>query len=161
MDSTEQELYDYDIPDWFKRAWVWLLQRYPGAKKGSADQTYWHNLRGLNERLLKRAIVRATEDDPDKFPECKRIQSIYNAIMGTNFKTRYQKRMDAEHGPCVPPNEAQVIVWRKYCEMLRSMMSGKMTKDEGKAQTRELMKEYKAAEFGVPAREKELQIDYQ
>lgn len=144
MDSTE-ELYNYDIPDWFQRAWVWLLQRYPGAKKASADQTYWHNLRGLNERLLKRAIVKATEDDPDKFPECKRILGIYNAIIGVSFKKRYEKKMETEHGPYVPPTKSQMPVVHEYFEVLNQLLDRKITLEEAMPRTRELMKEYKAA----------------
>ncbi len=160
MDS-ETEFYEYDIPEWFQRAWAWLLKRYPNTRKGPSDQTYWHNFRGLHEGTLKKAIVKATEDDPDKFPECKRILGIYNATMGSNFKKRYERKLEEEHGPYVPPTESQMPVVREYFKMLQSIFNKEITLDEARPRTLELMKEYKAAEHGLPAREEELQIEYQ
>ncbi len=147
MDS-DTEFYEYDIPEWFKKAWAWLLKRYPNAKKGASDQTYWHNLRSLHEGILKKALVKVTEDDPDNFPKCQRILGIYNALMGSNFKVRYEKRMEEEREPYKPPTESQMPTVREYFEMLQLMFKGEITLDEARPQTLELMKKYKESEFG-------------
>lgn len=79
VDSTDKEFYEYeyDIPEWFQKAWAWLLNRYPRVKPMPSDQTYWSAFHKLDVKTLKKAIHKAAMDSPDWFPEVRQILGVY------------------------------------------------------------------------------------
>ncbi|MBW2621309.1 MAG: hypothetical protein JRD68_00255 [Deltaproteobacteria bacterium] len=88
MDSTEKEFYEYeyDIPEWFQKAWAWLLNRYPRVKPMPSDQTYWSSFHNLDHDLIRKAIHGAATDSPDWFPKVEAILGVYS-ILKRNSET--------------------------------------------------------------------------
>ena len=139
-------LYKYDIPTWFLEIWSWLLDVYSRARPPS-PQIYWHNLKTNDQELLKQAFRQATEDDPDNFPKCKRIQELYRQII-LNKSDSYGQygssgKKNGEEKPQV--NRAQILVNQKFLNLLRKKMKRLITEEEFNTQMAELRVEYDRA----------------